>query len=128
MAEITRKTILVVEDDPDVALLLDYRLRALGYIVMRVNRGSDVMRVVREIPPDLILLDLMLPGLDGIGVLRLLRGTPQTEKIPVLVVTALSDSDIHSRAQKAGATEVLVKQGFLKSIGNKVSKLLPLAA
>lgn len=119
--------ILVVEDDPDVACLLEYRLLCQGYHVQRVLNGGEVTSAVRSERPDVILLDLMLPGIDGFAVLRLLKAAPQTTDIPVIVVTASSEPQHHERALRLGAAQVLVKRGFLKAIDHSIRSALAMA-
>ena len=117
--------VLIVEDDPDVSCLLQYRLKVQGYDVRSVANGGAVPSAVRAERPDVILLDLMLPGIDGFSVLRLLKAAHQTRAIPVIVVTASSDEHHHERARHLGADEVIVKRGFLKAIDHTLRNTLP---
>src|SRR5258708_15339811 len=81
----TNPVILVVEDDARLAATLERVLVAEGHEVARASDGMQALRRAKERPPDLVILDVMLPGLDGIGVCRRLRATGQ---VPVLVLTA----------------------------------------
>jgi len=80
----------VVEDDPDLVELLSFNLRGCGFVVSASGDGVDALKKARSIVPDLILLDLMLPQLDGFGVCEILRRDPATAGIPIIMVTAMS--------------------------------------
>ena len=98
--------ILVVEDDARLAATLERVLTAEGHQVELVGDGLDALRRAREHPFDLVVLDIMLPGLDGVGVCRRLRATGQ---IPILLLTALGGTDERVRGLDAGADDYLVK-------------------
>ena len=83
-----KQSVLVVEDEEDIRELVSYNLLKEGYQVAGVASGEDALAAVASKPPDLVLLDLMLPGLDGLSVCRKLKGNPQTESIPVVMLTA----------------------------------------
>lgn len=116
--------ILVIEDDQDVASLLAYRLGSQGYEVFRAERGAEVIPAIRRITPALIILDLMLPDLDGFQICHLLKAAPQTRSIPIVVVTALNDDVSRDKALRAGADIFIGKHGFLKAVGVAVDQLL----
>src|SRR5687768_17387933 len=80
--------ILVVEDDPDISELIAHYLTRAGHDVDRLAHGGEAPRRVRESPPDLVVLDLMLPGLDGLMVCQALRADPATAAIPIIMLTA----------------------------------------
>lgn len=102
-------TILVVEDEPAIAEVLEYNLGREGFEVEVVARGDEVMERVREEPPDLILLDLMLPGIDGLDVLRSLRRDERTASIPVIVLTARSEEIDRVVGLELGADDYIPK-------------------
>lgn len=90
-----RETILVVEDEPDILEVIRYNLVREGYEVLEARTGTDGLRRVRDGAPDLVLLDLMLPGLDGLEVCRRLKEDTLTRSIPIVMVTAKGEeSDI----------------------------------
>ncbi len=90
-----KKRILVVEDEERIALLLKNRLQAAGYDVGRVARGDDALRMTRLTSPDLILLDVMLPEMNGFVICRLLKFDRRFQHIPIVMLTALqSTADI----------------------------------
>lgn len=117
--------VLVVEDDLDVGTLLAYRLGARGCAVTRVERGSEVVAAVRAGSPDVILLDIMLPEVDGLSLCRLLKAAPQTAQIPIIIVTAMSDEATIAKAHEAGAAYFINKRGFLKAVDEALGKLFP---
>jgi two-component system, OmpR family, alkaline phosphatase synthesis response regulator PhoP len=101
--------ILVVEDEEDLLELLRYNLERERYRVMCATSGETALRKVQEEPPDLILLDLMLPGVDGLDVCRELQKQASTSRIPLIIVTAKSeDSDVVSGLE-LGADDYITK-------------------
>ena len=83
--------ILVAEDDPDIASLLGHYLQRAGFEADLVPSGFDVLPRIRKAPPDLLLLDIMLPGLDGLEVCRAVRGDEHTAAIPIIMITAKAE-------------------------------------
>ena len=92
-AESGSKKILVVEDDKDIAGLVAHHLERAGYITEILNVGTDVLPRVSREPPDLVVLDLMLPELSGLEICRTIRATPSIADIPVIMLTAKSEGD-----------------------------------
>jgi two-component system phosphate regulon response regulator PhoB len=91
----TTKKVLVIEDEADILEVIEYNLKREGYKVTCASDGEDGFKLARDIAPDLILLDLMLPGLDGIEVCRRLKGDSVTDNVPIIMVTAKGEeSDI----------------------------------
>ena len=101
--------ILVVEDDPDIANLLTHYLQRAGFEADMVSSGSDVLPRIRKAPPDLLLLDLMLPGLDGLEVCRAVRGDAQTAGIPIIMVTAKGEESDRIVGLELGADDYITK-------------------
>ncbi|MGH7899114.1 MAG: response regulator, partial [Candidatus Binatia bacterium] len=83
-----RRTILIVEDEADIRELLRYNLEQEGFAILEAGDGELALSLARKHQPHLVLLDLMLPGMNGFEVCRVLRGEPKTEKLPVLMLTA----------------------------------------
>ena len=101
--------VLIVEDEEDIAELLEYNLQRHGYLPSSVSTGEDGLNQSRETHPDLILLDLMLPGLSGLEVCRRLKGDPATEKIPVIMLTAKGEEEDIIAGFDAGADDYVTK-------------------
>ena len=103
------QTILLIEDDPLSARLADLVLGSEGYQVVIAQNGIQGLKVARETPPDLVLLDLMLPGLDGFEVLNRMRSDPQTANVRVVIVSSKSQPTDKETAAKIGADAYLTK-------------------
>lgn len=105
----TGKKILLVEDDEGLASVYLARLEAEGFTVRRVPNGEDALASAIEFKPDLILLDAMMPKVSGFDVLDILRNTPETTNIRIIMLTALSQEADQQRAEELGVDEYLVK-------------------
>lgn len=105
----TGKKILLVEDDEGLATVYQTRLEAEGFTVRRVPNGEDALASAIEFKPDLILLDAMMPKVSGFDVLDILRNTPETTNIRIIMLTALSQEADQRRAEELGVDEYLVK-------------------
>ena len=103
------KKILVVEDDRDMVALLRFNLKAEGYSLRMATDGVTALKKARSNRPDLILLDLMLPELDGLEVCNLLRRDPRTASIPIIMLTAMSSQLSRFNGLAAGANTYLTK-------------------
>jgi len=117
--------ILVVEDDPRLAATLDRVLAAEGHDVEVAGDGNEALRRARERPFDLVLLDVMLPGLDGIAVCRRLRATGS---VPILLLTALGGTEERVRGLDSGADDYLVKPFAYEELLARTRALLRRAA
>jgi two-component system phosphate regulon response regulator PhoB len=105
----TGKKILIVEDDDSLASVYEARLLAEGFTVRRAPNGEDALANAVEFKPDLILLDAMMPKVSGFDVLDILRNTPETTNIHIIMLTALSQEADKQRAEELGVDEYLVK-------------------
>ena len=101
--------ILVVEDEPSQREVLEYNLRAEGFLVISADNGEDALMLVEEEEPDLILLDWMMPNLSGIEVCRRLKSRVETRAIPIIMVSARSEEVDRVRGLEIGADDYLVK-------------------
>lgn len=117
----TKKKILLVEDDNALASVYRSRLELEGFDIREVNNGEDALTAALEYKPDLILLDAMMPKISGFDVLDILRNTPETLNIRVIMLTALSQPKDKERAEKLGVDDYLVKSQVV--IGDVVERI-----
>ncbi len=103
------KTVLVVDDQPDNVFILQDRLEREGFTVLTAYDGQTCIAKAAEEQPDLILLDVMMPGLSGFDVCRQLTKSPETKLIPVIMVTALTDAEDMKEGLQAGAYDYIKK-------------------
>ncbi len=103
------KKILFVEDDDALAGVYIVRLQAEGFDVRRVANGEEALAAATEYRPDLVLLDVMMPKVSGFDVLDILRNTPETTNLKVIMLTALSQEADRKRAEDLGVDDYLVK-------------------
>ncbi len=104
-----KKKILLVEDDVALASVYKARLELEGFEVGGVSNGEDALSEAIKFKPDLILLDAMMPKISGFDVLDILRNTPETSNIRIIMLTALSQPKDKERAEQLGVDEYLVK-------------------
>ena len=103
------KKILLVEDDDALANTYMTRLDAEGFVIKRVGNGEDALATALEYRPDLIILDVMMPKVSGFEVLDIIRNTPETANLKVMMLTALGQEGDKQRASDLGADDYLVK-------------------
>lgn len=115
------KRILFVEDDDALANVYLVRLQAEGFDVKRVANGEDALATAIEFKPDLVLLDVMMPKVSGFDVLDILRNTPETANLKIVMLTALSQESDKKRAQDLGVDEYLVKSQVV--IGDVIQRI-----
>lgn len=119
------KKILLVEDDESLASVYTTRLDAEGFDVKRVPNGEDALAAAVAFRPDLILLDVMMPKISGFDVLDILRNTPETANVKIIMLTALSQDADKARAQSMGVDDYLVKsQVVIADVVNHVKQHL----
>jgi len=102
-------TILVVEDNVDNMYVLDHVLTRNGYVVQQAMRGDEALRLMHEHTPDLVLMDMQMPGMDGYSVVRALRAQPTLRMVPVIAVTASSMPGDREAILAAGCTDYVAK-------------------
>ena len=107
--EAAKKKILLVEDDASLAAVYRARLELEGFDIKEEHNGEDALSAAVSYRPDLILLDVMMPKISGFDVLDILRNTPDTTNVRVIMLTALSQPKDKERAEKLGADDYLVK-------------------
>lgn len=120
----TEKTIMVVDDDPDAVTILKAVLEAKGYEVISALSGEELFSRLEEKKPDLILLDIMMPKIDGLEVLKRLRASPPTSVIPVILLTAKVQYQDVLGGYKQGADYYLTKPFTSTQLLNAINLLL----
>ena len=120
----TSPRVLIVEDEEALTLLLRYNLEAAGYDVDTVARGDEADVRFKERPPDLVILDWMLPGLSGIEICRRLRARPDTRQLPIIMLTARGEESERVRGLSTGADDYIVKPFSVPELLARVSALL----
>ena len=116
--------LLVVEDDHDIAHLLSHSLGRAGFAVDMLHSGSEVLPAMRRALPDLLLLDLMLPGLDGLEVCRTLRSDPRTAAVPIIMLTARAEESDRIVGLELGADDYITKPFSPNEVVARVRALL----
>jgi two-component system phosphate regulon response regulator PhoB len=116
--------ILIVEDEEPLTLLLRYNLEAEGYQVDVAARGDEAEIRLKESPPDLVVLDWMLPGISGIELCRRLRARSDTERLPIIMLTARGEESERVRGLATGADDYLVKPFSVPELLARVKALL----
>jgi len=125
MNEVTQKKILLVEDDDGLANVYIQRLKGEGFQVKRVPNGEDALASAIKYRPDLIILDIMMPKVSGFDVLDILKNTPETADVKIVMLTALSQDADKQKADKLGADDYLVKsQVVIADVIEKIKKHL----
>ncbi|MBC8086764.1 MAG: response regulator [Phycisphaerae bacterium] len=121
-------TILVVEDNEDNRIIYGTMLRAHGFVVNEATGGESALAAAREAPPDLVLMDIGLPEMDGVEATRHLKSDPKTSSIPVLALTAHALMSERQRAMQAGVDGYLVKPIGVAALIREVERALLHAA
>jgi two-component system, OmpR family, phosphate regulon response regulator PhoB len=116
--------VLIVEDEEPLTLLLRYNLEAEGYVVDTVARGDEAEIRLSENPPDLVVLDWMLPGLSGIELCRRLRARVATARLPIIMLTARGEEGERVRGLATGADDYIVKPFSLPELIARIGALL----
>ena len=116
-----KKKILLVEDDMALSAVYRSRLEIEGFDVREANNGEDALSATVEYRPDLILLDVMMPKISGFDVLDILRNTPETANVRIIMLTALSKPKDKERAESLGVDDYLVKSQVV--IGDVVARV-----
>ena len=109
------KKILLVEDDDALANTYVTRLQAEGFDIRRVANGEEALAAAREYKPNLVVLDAMMPKVSGFDVLDILRNTPETANVKIVMLTALSQDSDKQRAQGLGVDDYMVKSQVVMS-------------
>lgn len=116
--------ILIIEDEPDINELLSITLLKNDYAVTKVFDGEKGLKIAREISPDLILLDLMLPGISGLDVCKLLKSEQETSFIKIIILTALSQEHNIVKGLELGADDYITKPFSIKVLNARIKSVL----
>lgn len=120
-----KKTILIVEDDTMISAMYQTKLSAEGFEVLVADNGADGLKLAADNKPDLILLDVIMPQMDGFAVLSELKENVKTKKIPVVLLTNLSTEEDQQKGKELGAEEYIVKSSLTPDqVSERVQKLL----
>jgi DNA-binding response OmpR family regulator len=118
------KTVLVADDDADIRELVAYRMTRSGYAVLQASNGEEALELVTAELPDLAILDVMMPRLDGFEVVRRLRAQEETARIPIILLTARAqDADV-ARGFGAGADDYIRKPFSPQELAMRVQAIL----
>ena len=117
-------TILIVDDQPDNLYVLERLLKGQGYTVIQASTGEDALEVARSGTPDLMLLDVMMPGMDGFAVARELRANPSTAAAKILFCTARGGIDARLLGREAGGDAYIVKPFVVERLVAQASNML----
>jgi len=112
--------IMVVDDDPDTVSILARHLQREGFTAIEAISGPECLRIVHEHRINVILLDLMMPGMDGFQVCRALKLDPETAEIPVIMITARDDLDARAEGMRLGVSDFLAKPVFRRQLANRI--------
>ena len=118
------KSILIIEDDPSFSRAINHIVEKEGYNVSTASNGMTGLRMVKENPPDLLILDVMLPGLDGFEICSRLRNEPPTARLPIIMLSAKGQETDRETGLKVGANEYLTKPVNRELLLETISKLL----
>ncbi len=121
---VVRPKILVVDDEPEAVELLEFNLRQAGYDVVAAKDGAEALKKARAVLPGLIVLDLMLPEVDGLEVCKMLRRDPATTSIPIMMVTAKAAEIDRILGLELGADDYLTKPFSPRELVLRVKKIL----
>lgn len=119
------KRVLIVEDYADMRELLVWQMELLGFIATSATHGKEGVEKALGEKPDLILMDIMMPGMDGREAVRILRSSPETQGIPILAATALFKESDLSSCIDAGCNDYIVKPFRLEELRRKVNQFIP---
>lgn len=119
-----QKTLLVADDEQDIVDLVTYNLTREGFHVLAAADGLESLKIIRKHCPDIVILDWMMPGMDGLEVCRQLRQTPETSRIPVIMLTAKSDTVDKILGLEMGADDYVTKPFHVRELVARIHAVL----
>ena len=120
--------IMVVDDDQDTVAILAHHLQREGFVPIQANSGTQCLKLVHENEVDVILLDLMMPDMDGFQVVKALKDNPETAEIPIIMITARDDLDARAEGMRLGVSDFLAKPVFRRQLANRIRAQLEMIA
>jgi DNA-binding response OmpR family regulator len=120
----TAARIMVVDDDSDAVDILSRHLEREGFVPIPAHSGAECLKLARERSIDVILLDLMMPGMDGFKVMRKLKNDPHTAEIPVIMITARDDLDARAEGMRLGVSDFMAKPVFRRQLAMRIKAQL----
>ena len=127
MTDVAKPRILVVEDDPDLRRILRLQLESRGFEVTETENGAEGFRSIQDEVPECVILDLMMPVMDGFGFLKRVRSIMATKDVPVLILTASEDERNRVRGFQYQADSYMSKPYDLEKLTDEVEKLMAAA-
>jgi two-component system cell cycle response regulator len=121
-------SVMVVDDDLDTVTILARHLQREGFVAIQATSGADCLKLLQDGTVDVILLDLMMPGMDGFQVMRALKNNADTAEIPVIMVTARDDMDARAEGMRLGVSDFLAKPVFRRQLANRIRAQLDAVA
>jgi twitching motility two-component system response regulator PilG len=121
---ITPKTVLIVEDEPDAAELFSVMMRVNGYEVIKMFVSTPAMKMISQVKPNIVIMDIMMPDVSGLEVIKFMRRDESLKHIPVVVVSAKSSPEDIQAGMDAGATKYLTKPVAYMDLLNAVQNLI----
>ena len=119
-----KKTILVVDDDADIRAVLSMRFNSAGYNVLEAGDGYEAIKISMEKKPDLIILDIMMPEMDGMSASQYLKEDPTTKNIPIIFLTGLQDKKAEQAFPGAGENIIIAKPYDAKELLETVKRVI----
>jgi DNA-binding response OmpR family regulator len=128
MKQDDRPRIMVVDDDPDTLSILARHIRREGFAVVEVSAGLECLRVAQQQMPDVILLDLMMPEMDGFAVCKALRADSRTAEIPIIMLSARDDIDARAEGMQLGVSDFIAKPVVRRELVERIHAQLDMLA
>jgi len=118
------KTVLVVDDDPNVGLLISAVLKKFPYTVVNLRNGEEVLRFLDDNKPDLIIMDLQMPGLDGYALCKRIRDNPDTHAMPIIILSGVSEVEAKITSIELGADDFITKPFDVGELRARINRIL----
>lgn len=119
-----RQVVLVVDDDPDMLALINTMLRRSGYVVMRASSAELALHLIKSFMPNLCVVDVLMPDMDGFELCEEIRRIPHTANVPIIVLTALNTIKSRQQAMDVGADAFVAKQNLSSDLTSEIHRLL----